>query len=113
MITRDVVTETLARIVAEAPDGAAHVDESSGRYVVEDGQPGCIIGHLVAALDVEVFELMVKEPDAYNFYGFGEIYGDAEKFDPETFHALGRLQAYQDNGDPWGEAVRAVGLSHE
>ncbi len=124
--TREAVLKTLADIVDEY--GADHVYEYSNSqcyYSDADGNPSCIVGHVIYRLDPETFARIYAWENGENGdygertscavrslgnEGF-ELGWESEREAASIIDALGHGQATQDLGGTWGEAedtVRAV-----
>lgn len=88
--------------------------DASGNCVYAiDGEPSCIVGHVLHALNPDMFEKVVRfESNPLRNKGDTSFGSVVERlglpFHAEQKYALERIQADQDNRAPWGEAV-AVG----
>jgi hypothetical protein len=116
-LTKNAVTETLKSLLAEK--GEDYIYPGAGRhctYSEGDGAPSCIVGHVVAALDTEMFERIV-EVERYDGESwsaaqmFSEGFGDDRivvSTDSKVLAvALQAAQYVQDTGASWGNAVKA------
>lgn len=121
VLTAVEVTDELNKIVEEY--GADHVyernntDDYAGtcNYASLDGEPDCIVGHVLARLQPEVFAKLVefenKNTDGDGVrVSFGiSNYSDYEELgiemEEDARGILSRAQAKQDRGETWGEAV--------
>ena len=75
-----------------------------------DGQPSCIVGHVLKEIDPDAFERVVQfESDRYQNRGdtsFGNVAVALKlDFDEDQLRALKRMQREQDSGTPWGTVV--------
>lgn len=120
VLTKNAITEALNKAVEEkggdyiyiTPDGYQAYPESglSCRYSDHDGNPSCIVGFVVAALDPEGFAKLAQHEESE-----GESFGvdlideyDFAKFEAyETISALQAAQSVQDDGMPWSYAQEA------
>lgn len=117
MKTYSKTVAIVREIVAEKPEGYKYTEdpktaerqaqylpsEASGTgcyYAHADGSPGCIVGHFVHKLNPD-FDLKGYEfsgvPSILHYAGI-KVTGDAMQF-------LGDVQAYQDGGSTWKDAV--------
>lgn len=94
MLTRQKTIELLREVVAE--QGAEHVSECVYK---EAGEPVCIVGHVAAKLG-----LLKKLSVNSSVLGYSDVF-DGE---PGVLNILDRAQATQDNGETWGEALKAA-----
>lgn len=130
-LTTEEVLKALDEAVAER--GADYVYERAEhgdqcQYSL-DGQPSCIVGHVLAKLDPEKFQQVVEYEQttgsSFPFYAFDRgdgrnLYGDliaSEEFEPgeptyptlevdeKAAEILRIAQREQDGARPWGEAV--------
>lgn len=139
VLTKDAVTEKLNGLLEAKGEGYVYPMGGSGCFYAEPGgAPSCIVGHVIAALDPDLFK------DVANAEGFqGESYSAKEVFtdgfelpptddwtleERENFEhgygprrkgetestvltmALQAAQEVQDGGGTWGEAVEAYNL---
>lgn len=91
------VRSVVRRVVAEAPDTVAEC-----RYVDADGAPMCIVGHVLSALEPDVFKIIVGDK-ALNSYTIDIISAalDELEMSRKVLRYLKALQALQDEGYPW------------
>lgn len=124
MFTREDVTEALLQVIAEKGPNYVYPHAGGICSYSEDGQPSCIVGHVMAALDPEGFEKVVRIEEATGLSGDARdvLQGRWEKTDwgtddvlydvgSHTFtedealiRALSLTQSAQDVGHTWGEA---------
>lgn len=140
IFTRDAVSEALHKAVEAKGGDYVYPGASMGACTYSDRQsdhlaPSCIVGHVVAELDPELFanwaEYEREESNSFSIYegavsteeydyeeimnedGFYVSGGDARKVrksigidDPAVLSALKEAQRIQDAGGTWGEAQR-------
>lgn len=101
--TEEQVTAVIREIVAERPDYV--YDSPSGDaqcvYGDADGNPSCLVGHVIAKLDPEGFKELIGFANELAFVS-------TDWFDrpPEDVaSALLQAQITQDSGRPWAEAL--------
>lgn len=113
--TREEVTAAIEEAVAEKGNDYIYPNYDYGcSYADENGEPSCIVGHVVAKLDPEKFAAVVDLEDGpggswpvyrRSDYEFQKVVGFGDIFDDETIRALSAAQSRQDKGDTWGEAL--------
>lgn len=69
-------------------------------YYIRDGQPSCIVGHVLVMAGVEPERIGLKE-----YLGAWRAVPELTDWDPDIVKALSDAQAAQDHGAPWGEAL--------
>lgn len=89
------------------------------KYAENDGSPSCIVGHVLAKLDPEMFA-KVKEAEGRESGSFPvSMLLDAEEFYSEVelsfplVTALASAQNMQDTGSTWGEALASFEREYE
>lgn len=101
------------------------LDEKGEDYVYEHwsgscdyarkGEPSCIVGHVLHALDPEMFEDVAShelDPGSGDLT-FDAVAADLElPFDSDQITALRNVQAIQDLGRPWGDSVAAGWIAY-
>lgn len=124
IFTRDAVTEALNSVVAEKGEDYVYpLAGSTCFYADPDSSvaaPSCIVGHVVAALSLELFQEVASFeggegtfsasdiPEEFSVQVEGEKDDDAET--RLVFQALECAQAIQDYGWPWSVAVKGYNL---
>lgn len=125
IIDKNIVAELLNKAVeakgADYVDPASINDSRSCSYVTFDGQPSCIVGHVLHYLDVDLsdfhtagsVDMIIDIPRDYE----NELTGQPGtlrtghgkpvdiEFTPEAFLILTKAQEEQDGGAKWGPAV--------
>lgn len=110
--TFEDVNRVLHELAAERPDYVYERPYQPGKaaacvYSTHDGQPSCIIGHVIARLDPDEFK------DIHNME-WRENKGDScgvvdlawsDQFTNEQVSALSVAQGAQDAGEQWRDAV--------
>lgn len=103
---REYVTRLMETAVnMKGPDYVYRVPDDRGACVyINDGQPSCLVGHVLVAAGVPVERLEVWEDTAAR-----EVVGHLgpDDWDYDLGEALNRAQETQDSGAPWGEALAA------
>ena len=133
--TRQDVLDAARKIVAEkGPDyvyprnsvtgtgyNGSGYGGANGPVYAEGGKPSCLVGHVVHALDPEVFAHLAaveevrgtESADNLTYYGFSSEMEDEGNYwyVPEDFwneeaqQLMNQAQHYQDAGTPWGDAL--------
>jgi hypothetical protein len=94
-------------------DGRLVANQGPACLYAKDGKADCIVGRVFAKLGVPVESMeYVADEDAENRYSTGVADAVMENlrrddlldFDVKASKFLTRIQSYQDNGIPWGEA---------
>lgn len=119
MHTDEEIIKTLREIVASMPDGYRYpvMDMPNGCVYSHDGEPSCLLGHLLQRLEPEMFKSTAKLEESEQFQmGFPTLLSRLSR--PGFWHrnpftqaqvlALGRAQGLQDDGNEWDEAVDAA-----
>lgn len=80
-------------------------------YSNDDGTPSCIVGHVIAELDPELFKKVGEWEKSEQGWDEGTafltvFYAFPTRFTPGQARALQRAQGAQDDGSTWGAAVR-------
>lgn len=117
-ITAALVTDLLQQAVEAKGAGYVYprsLDFETRCLYVENGEPSCIVGHVLVAAGLPVE--MVAELDTFNGNGWGGGVG-AGRLAQRPFarynislpaaSILGAAQAEQDGGSTWGDAVAAA-----
>jgi len=105
-LLREVVAVFGADHVAPRFPDRAHPDDrrrDSCRYVV-DGEPSCLVAHVLTRAGVDVTDLEVVESTSPDNVTVSPQF--AAWADGPSLHLLAAVQEEQDNGVPWGLAVR-------
>jgi hypothetical protein len=106
------IKEAVIEIANEKPDYIYPEDlrNSGCRYAV-DGKPSCIVGHALAkvGIDIGVIETLDIDGGIPAHYLSSKLPEFIEDNDEEGSMAfLQEVQSSQDNGSPWGEAVKGA-----
>lgn len=107
MLKTDEVTKVLDRLVAEKGDIAFNSRESGCYYRTPEGEPLCIVGHVLAELEPEFFQALNTERNGLNGTNFDALSYEGEYVTAQE-HArilLVEAQFHQDNGLTWAESV--------
>jgi hypothetical protein len=108
----------LEHIVEEAGEGFVYTQRyregelDSGCEYAWQGKPDCVIGHLLVELGVPVEDMgegKVFDGNTIDYYGPKLDLDYSITFDSKAVDLMNIFQADQDNGIPWGEALR-VGI---
>lgn len=111
-LTLDKTKELLAEAVAEKgaeyvytnPEGQTGSSLGTVKcFYVHGDQPGCLVGHVLHKAEASLTDLAGLEESAAEdvlSYLYDEDYREDVAF------LLSEAQGHQDNGVPWGEAVR-------
>lgn len=110
-LTYDKTVELLNETVQEFGEDYVYSRNDEGRCVyVQDGQPSCLVGHVLVKAGVPLERLEAADS---NFGGTGadvlirQINREgAVKVDGKARTALAEAQYTQDHGNTWGLAVR-------
>ncbi len=104
----DLIEEFGADHVYEFPNRDPYDHTQNGVCVYQvEGKPSCIVGHVVARLNPEFFQEIIKAGEGLNSTGSSGLFQAGLARDEEdTEFFVRRLQRYQDGGDTWGEAYR-------
>ena len=82
-------------------------------YANEDGTPSCLVGHVIHRLDPNVFKNLAEKEFADDTTAAElltvEEYVPTDFWEMEAEAAMNTAQAYQDDGLPWGTALKAAG----
>lgn len=89
-------------------------DDTLVCYYAKNGEPSCIVGHVLHALGVSIEDMTHgyrRGPLSEGFIGenllkLTELYG--LQFDTQSTVFMSRIQRHQDNEEPWGEAYSAA-----
>lgn len=110
--TYDETLAELRKIVAEKGEDFVYYGNPDDQddiscYYVKDGQPDCIVGHLLVNLGVEL-ELLDHNDGIGQ--GFARtVLADLKNyvsFDEKTVSLLAAAQIYQDRHETWGESLQ-------
>lgn len=130
VLNTDAVTEVLTRLVAEKGEDYVYPPAVQSIYptctyttAMEDGEyaPSCIVGHVIAELDPELFQELAKyELEEGSSLGVQELVHegspgyDFQEDNPQLIVddstlavALAMAQEIQDRGGTWANAVAA------
>lgn len=130
VLKTDAVTEVLTRLVAEKGEDYVYPPAVQSKYptctystATDDGEfaPSCIVGHVIAELDAELFrELAIYELRECSSMSVGELLREGSPdydyhpdnpelvVDDSTLAvALTMAQEIQDRGGTWADAVAA------
>lgn len=108
-ITFKDVLDTARKIAAERPDYVYTGTDGVHSYYVHGNAPGCLVGHILDRLGVDLGHLRRSEGVAAGsllrqLALDGIIQMNIDHL--STMHFLRELQIDQDGGMPWGAAVR-------
>lgn len=104
IVTLAEVTTVMEAVVAEAGEDFVYTTEDNyyGCRYLDDGEPSCIVAHVVAAISPEA----VPELDGFEFLNPNDINLSTIIFDPMAARFLTEAQIIQDRpGKTWGEAL--------
>ena len=115
MINVEDFVNTVRQLASDNPDFAYHPDNEDGEcqyvhgYSSEDGvlTPGCIMGQAFHALGVSLFDL--SDYEGKQVSSLLRDYSNLDSLSEVSVWA-DRLQKYQDDHMPWGEAVTTADL---
>lgn len=92
----------------KAFSGAGTGKGSGCRYFYGNNRPCCIVGHAFSALGITA--KMIREDNTMGIYSLVMGYGSPDHKMPNVGYRaskwLADVQHRQDEGEPWGEAVR-------
>jgi hypothetical protein len=112
MITRSKAIAALEEAVAEkGEDYVYRTDNPGGQcYYSVDGEPSCIVGHVFAKLDQELFRDVADWEARYHQSMSVRTVRTRwpSRMDYDALEALSMAQVYQDAGRTWGQAVKAA-----
>lgn len=110
--TREKLTELVERL---GPDTVYEVpfEALDCAYSTADGEPSCLVGHLIDAVAPEVFEMIHNEEwedgvqvEPMNFAVLAEgSEAVRDLFNYETRVYLNMVQGLQDRGRTWGDVL--------
>ena len=101
----EAVAEKGADYVYTTPDGEqGNEDVSPNCFYVHGFQPGCIVGHVLHKAGVSLASL--REEESNNASGVLSSLRPDLPYEPGVDVLLNEAQQAQDQGVPWGEAVR-------
>ncbi|QIG58652.1 hypothetical protein SEA_PAVLO_108 [Microbacterium phage Pavlo] len=106
--TNAQINAALKESLAEKGEDYVYISDGPGCAYAHNGQPSCLVGHVLHKLDPEMFEKVVE---AENNPTTGDLTFDhlaadlGLPFHPEQADALRRAQIAQDLKSPWGEAA--------
>jgi hypothetical protein len=94
----------------------SHPEAGLTCHYVWNGEPDCVVGHVLVKIGISKADLQYGETrDAkhgkYSQGSAGNLLQDLRDngvvwFDRDATTLLGKAQAHQDSGVPWGEAVK-------
>lgn len=107
--TDQQITEALEKVVKGNEDYIYDSGRPKGDgcfYGTTEGEPSCIVGHVIHALSPEAFEKIINAEVLDSFVVRGAIrYADGEfNISTEARDALEKAQEAQDGGATWGTA---------
>lgn len=109
--TAEQVLDTLAKVVAGKEDFVYRLDQRNEygnvqcNYAEDDGSPSCIVGHVAATLDPDLFrDLVEEERDGGSFGVMNASHYFRSHFERRALAALRAAQNAQDDGLSWGTA---------
>ncbi len=103
-IAQNVVLEFGADYVYPRSDGSARSDE--GCVYFEDGEPSCIVGHVLDRLGVTEDSFQDQTSNEFDVYQMVRTEPNLPiEFSPDALRFLREAQMMQDEGSPWGVAV--------
>lgn len=97
------VMTAMEAVVAEAGEDFVYTDQKSPVcHYLEDGEPSCIVAHVVAAISPEA----VPELGEFEYLNALDLNLSTVIFDPQAAQFLLAAQSVQDSpGKTWGEAL--------
>jgi hypothetical protein len=119
-LTVESVSAALDKIIeANGEDHTYEAENGVCYYSTPEGKPGCIVGQVIALLDPEAFQFLVKieyettrslwRDQRISAGGIDELVNDEHIVNVENVHllmALADAQQAQDRGETWGQARR-------
>jgi hypothetical protein len=108
-ITHEDVLRVMTEVVDEYGHDYVYVYENAGIgcAYIKDGQPSCLIGHVLVRLGVEVSYLTERNSARIESHLFDSHETD-HPWTPEAGSVMEAAQLLQDMGETWGEALAAA-----
>lgn len=109
--TSEQVLDALRIVVNGKEDYVYRSDHYLCEYADNEGNPSCVVGHVVNHLDPELFKkLAQREKDTFESpkitrIGYDLKDGDKLAFTRGAIIVLGAAQSEQDGSGTWGEAL--------
>lgn len=106
IVTLAEVTTAMEAVVAEAGEDYVYTTEAFGPCLyLDDGEPSCIVAHVVAAISPET----VPELKSFEYLNPNDFNLSTVIFDPVACQFLQAAQIVQDQpGKTWGEALASA-----
>ena len=112
-ITAKAVLEAMRELVKEfGVDYVYPAIEDEECTYARDGAPSCIVGHIAARLDPELFQRMAAEEDEHGAFSVGSHDNYLHGAFGEATQLLRHAQIVQDVGDTWGDVLRDAEASY-
>jgi hypothetical protein len=105
--------DLLKAVVAEKGEDYVYQKRNDGYdcVYVYDGQPDCIVGHVLHRLGVTAEEMSdgdsVWDENSHGVLYYLE-YRERLQFEPRAAHVLESAQYFQDRGYTWGASLKAT-----
>lgn len=116
-ITAQTVLDTLRSVVEGREDYKYRATNAQCSYSL-NGEPRCIVGHVISILDPEAFEAFAQQEAESGTswpirlssleYAAGDDTLTLTWGDEDNINILVAAQSRQDTGSTWGEAVKAA-----
>lgn len=110
-ITDEQLNAAIEEVVAEKGENFIYAKATCS--YAEDGQPSCIVGHVFAKVDPDLFAAVAAfeatREDSFAVFDAPHQLDEMfeARFSPEAMRALATAQARQDIRMSWGEALAA------
>ena len=106
-ITAKTALEAMRAIVKEFGGDYVYpaIEDEECTYA-RDGAPSCIVGHIAARLDPDLFQRMAIEEDEHGAFSVGSRVNDLSSAFGEAATLLHEAQLRQDKGDTWGKVLK-------
>ena len=112
-ITAKTALEAMREIVKEfGADYVYPAIEDEECTYARDGAPSCIVGHIAARLDPELFQRMATEEDEHGAFTVGSRVNHLHGAFGEATTLLIRSQHAQDYGATWGNVLKDAEASY-
>lgn len=116
-VTVETVIKALEEVVAEKGEDYVYPNAGAECLYAIDGEPSCIVGHVIARLDPETFQQVVEFEDVNGSFGAGKFgtgvdayvdyWGSYPAFgDNNVKKVLVSAQIAQDAGYEWKVALK-------
>ena len=112
-ITAKTALEAMRSIVKEFGGDYVYpgIENEECTYA-RDGAPSCIVGHIAARLDPELFQRMAIEEDEHGAFSVGSFVNQLDSAFGEATPLLHYAQIMQDGGDTWGNVLKDAEASY-